>query len=465
MKLYPAFLVILLAVPSAARGAVPPSSVLSPDKAAAETTLFLSDLVKIDTQDPPGNESKVAAYLAAVFAREKIPYEILEPVPGRASIVARLKGTGTNRPVLMLAHEDVVPVDRSRWSVDPFAAEVRDGVLNGRGASDDKSPLAAHLETMLQLHRSGQQLSRDIIFLAEASEETSSSAGMHTLVERYWDKIACEFAINEGGAAEVRNGEIPYFGIATGEKLPRGVRLVARGQSGHASVPVLDNPITHLAQAVARLGTWDTPMRLNDTTREFFSRLATISPPDQAYLFRNLSDPETQQTLHKNLPQFYSMLHTSVVPTVLKGGFKSNVIPSEAEAEIDIRALPDENMSDFMIQMNRIVNDPSVTILPPDTTDSMPAAPASSLHTPMFVALEEAQKKLLPRTITVPVMSTGATDSAFLRAKGVDAYGIRVPRTFEENTGVHGNDERIELKYVTLYQQLVQEAIEMISRK
>jgi acetylornithine deacetylase/succinyl-diaminopimelate desuccinylase-like protein len=150
---------------------------------------------------------------------------------------------------------------------------------------------------------------------------------------------------------------------------------------------------------------------------------------------------------------------------VLKGGFKSNVIPSEAEAEIDIRALPDENMSDFMIQMNRIVNDPSVTILPPDTTDSMPAAPASSLHTPMFVALEEAQKKLLPRTITVPVMSTGATDSAFLRAKGVDAYGIRVPRTFEENTGVHGNDERIELKYVTLYQQLVQEAIEMISRK
>jgi acetylornithine deacetylase/succinyl-diaminopimelate desuccinylase-like protein len=159
------------------------------------------------------------------------------------------------------------------------------------------------------------------------------------------------------------------------------------------------------------------------------------------------------------------MLHTTVVPTVLKGGFKSNVIPSEAEAEIDIRALPDENMSDFMNQMNRIVNDPSVSILPPDLTDSMPAAPASSLHTAMFAALEAAQKKLLPRAITVPVMSTGATDSAFLRAKGVDAYGIRVPRTFEENTGVHGNDERIELKYVALYQQLVQEAIEEVSRK
>jgi acetylornithine deacetylase/succinyl-diaminopimelate desuccinylase-like protein len=347
--------------------------------------------------------------------------------------------------------------------LDPFAAEVRDGTLYGRGASDDKSPLAAHIETMLQLRRSGQKFSRDILFLAEASEETSSAAGMHTIVDRYWDRIACEFAINEGGAAEVRNGRIPYFGIATGEKLPRGVRLIARGQSGHASVPVLDNPITHLAQAVARLGTWETPMRLNDTTRAFFSGLATISPPDQAYVFTHLEEPASQIYLHQKLPQFYSMLHTTVVPTVLKGGFKSNVIPPEAEAEIDIRALPDENMAAFMNRMNEIVNDPSVTILPPDLTDSMPEAPASSLHTAMFAALETAQKKLIPQAITVPVMSTGATDSAFLRAKGVDAYGIRVPRTFEENTGVHGNDERIELKYVALYQQLVQAAIEEVA--
>jgi acetylornithine deacetylase/succinyl-diaminopimelate desuccinylase-like protein len=158
------------------------------------------------------------------------------------------------------------------------------------------------------------------------------------------------------------------------------------------------------------------------------------------------------------------MLHTSVVPTVLIGGFKSNVIPPEAEAEIDIRALPDENMTEFLRQMSSLVNDPSVTILPPDTTDSMPAAPSSSLHTALFAALEAAQKKLAPNAVTVPVMSTGATDSAFLRAKGVDAYGIRVPRTFEENKGVHGNDERIELKYVALYQQFVQEAISDVSK-
>ena len=440
------------------------ASVLTADQAAQETAGFLRDLVRIDTQDPPGNESKVANYIGAIFKREGIAYEILEPVPGRASIVARIKGNGSKRPVLIVAHEDVVPVDRSHWSFDPFTAEVKDGVLYGRGASDDKGHLAAHIETMLQLHRGARPLSRDIIFLSEASEEANSSAGMHTIVSRYWDKIACEFALNEGGAAEVKDGKIAYFGIATGEKLPRGVQLIAKGKSGHASVPVLDNPITHLAQAVARLGTWETPTRLNDTTREFFAKLANLSPPDQAALFRNLNDPATQRALHEKMPQFYSMMHTTVVPTVLKGGFKLNVIPPDATAEIDVRALPDEDMQAFYAEMTKIINDPSVTLIPPDLTNSMPAAPSSSLHTALFAALASAQAKLIPGAITVPVMTTGATDSAFLRAKGVDAYGLRIPRTFEENEGVHGNDERIELKYVALYQRLVQQALEQVSQ-
>jgi acetylornithine deacetylase/succinyl-diaminopimelate desuccinylase-like protein len=440
------------------------AAVLTADQAAQETAGFLRDLVRIDTQDPPGNESKVAIYIGSIFKREGIAYEILEPVPGRASIVARLKGNGSKRPVLILAHEDVVPVDRTHWSFDPFSAEVNDGVLYGRGASDDKGPLAAHIETMLQLRRAARTLSRDVIFLAEASEENDSDAGMHAIVSRYWEKIACEFALNEGGAAEVKDGKIAYFGIATGEKLPRGVRLIAKGKSGHASVPVLDNPITHLAQAVARIGAWETPTRLNDTTREFFAKLATLSPPDQTALFRNLNDPATQRALHEKLPQLYSMLHTTVVPTVLKGGFKLNVIPPEATAEVDIRALPDEDMQAFYAEMTRIINDPSVTLIPPDLTNSMPAAPPSSLHTALFAALASAQAKLIPGAITVPVMTTGATDSAFLRAKGVDAYGLRIPRTFEENEGVHGNDERIELRYLALYQRLVQEALEQVSQ-
>ncbi len=463
MNLRPVVMMVCLVASGVSCGAQQ-SAVLPPAKAAAETDGFLRDLIRIDTQDPPGNESKVASFIAGIFKRAGIPYEILEPVPGRASIVARLKGDGAQRPVLMLAHEDVVSVDRAHWTVDPFAAEVRDGTLYGRGASDDKGPLAAHIETMLQLHRSGQTFSRDIIFLAEASEETSSAAGMQTIVNRYWNKIACEFAVNEGGAAEVTNGKVLYFGVATGEKLPRGVRLVATGQSGHASVPVLNNAVTHLAQAVARLGSWETPMRTNETTREFFSRLATIAPPDQAALFRNLDDPAAQRTLHARMPELYSMLHTTVVPTILEGGFTSNVIPSDAEAVIDIRALPDENMAAFYSRMKQVIDDPSVRIVPEDLTDNMPAAPSSSLHTGMFAALEAAQKKLLPGAITIPMMTTGATDSAFLRAKGVNAYGIRIPRTFAENEGVHGNDERIELRYLALYQQLVQAAVEQVSR-
>jgi acetylornithine deacetylase/succinyl-diaminopimelate desuccinylase-like protein len=442
-----------------------PAQQLPAERAAAETNTFLTDLVRIDTQDPPGNESKVALYIAGILQREGIAYELLEPVPGRASIVARLKGTGARQPILLLAHEDVVPVDRAHWTFDPFAAEVKNGVLYGRGASDDKSPLAAHLETILQLHRAHRPLTRDIIFLAEASEETSSPAGMATIVRDYWPKIACEFAINEGGAAEVAaDGKIAYFGIATGEKLPRGVTLTATGHSGHASVPVLDNPVTHLAQAVARLGTWETPTRLNDTTREFFSRLATIFPPAQAALFRSLDSPETQRTLHAQMPAFYSMLHTTVVPTIFKAGFKSNVIPPDATAALDIRALPDEDMPAFYAEMTRLIDDPSITLNPPDLTNSMPAAPTSSIHTQLYGALEAAQRAFIPEAITVPVMSTGATDSSFLRAKGVNAYGLRIPRTFAMNEGVHGNDEQIDLKYVALYQQLVQRAIEEVSK-
>jgi acetylornithine deacetylase/succinyl-diaminopimelate desuccinylase-like protein len=439
------------------------AQVLSPRQAADETAKFLTDLIRLDTSDPPGNEGRVANYIAGVFQREGIPYELLEIKPGRASVVARIKGNGSKQPVMLMAHEDVVPVDRAHWTVDPFAAEIKGDVLYGRGASDDKSPLAAHIEVMLQIHRSHQTLSRDVIFLAEAGEEGDSEAGMHAIVDRYWDKIACEFAINEGGAAEVLNGKVAYFGVATGEKVPRGVRLLAKGSSGHGSVPVLDNPVTHLAQAVARLGTWETPMHLNDTTREFFSKLATISPPGQAALFRSLEDPRTQLALHAKMPQFYSMLHTSVVPTVIKAGFKVNVIPPDAEAELDIRALPGEDMTAFYAQMNKIVDDPSVTIIPANFA-GMPPSPASSIHTPMVDALAAAQKKFLPGAITIPVMTTGATDSSYLRVKGVNAYGVRVPRTFEENEGVHGNDERIELHYVAIYQQIVQDAVEQVSR-
>src|SRR3954469_25042294 len=191
-----AFILLLTAAASAQSSS---SKALNAEAAQAEAANFLKDLIRIDTTDPPGNESKVAAYIQGVLKREGIDSERLETDPGRASIVARLKGDGSKRPLLIMGHEDVVPVDRSHWTVEPFAAIEKDGYIYGRGSKDDKAMDAANLEVFLQLKRMNIPLKRDVILLAEASEEMSSTAGMNTLVAKYWDKLDCEFALNEGG--------------------------------------------------------------------------------------------------------------------------------------------------------------------------------------------------------------------------------------------------------------------------
>lgn len=438
---------------------------LNPDQAQAEAARFLQDLVRIDTQDPPGNESKVAEYYQSVFQREGIPSEILETVPGRASIVARLKGDGSKKPLLLMGHEDVVPVDRSHWTVDPFAATEKDGVIWGRGALDDKAMDAANLEVFLQLKRMKIPLTRDVIFLSEASEEASSAAGMDTIVKKYWDKIACEFALNEGGGSLIEDGKIKYIGVSTAEKLPRGVMLEATGSSGHGSIPRVDNAVTHLAAAVAKAGTWETPSRLNETTAEFFKRLATIAPPDEAAWYRDPLSPASQAAMRVKKPQYYSMLRTSVVPTMLKAGIKSNVIPPTAEATLDVRALPDEDLVKFRDLLAQVINDPQVKVVAEDVTYSMPAAPVTSLNTEMFRALEHAQKEVAPEAITLPVMTTGATDSSFLRVKGVQAYGISVPHTDEEARTVHGNDEHVEVKQLGVFVRYLFAAVTQVASK
>jgi acetylornithine deacetylase/succinyl-diaminopimelate desuccinylase-like protein len=462
IPVFPAILVGFLAVTAAAQTK---NLAPDPDKAQAEAAHFLADLVRIDTQDPPGNESRVAEYLQKTLQAEGIDSEMLETVPGRNSLVARLKGDGTKRPLLIMAHEDVVPVDRARWTVDPFAAIEKDGVLYGRGVSDDKAMLAANLETFLELKRLNVPLARDVIFLAEASEEMSSPAGMSALVERYWDKINCEFSLNEGGGALVENGKIKYIGVGTAEKLPRGVTLQASGSSGHGSVPRVDNAVTHLAAAVAKAGIWETPSRLNETTREFFQRLAKISPPQEAAWYRNVLDPKVQAELRVKKPQYYSMLRTSVVPTMLKAGIKENVIPPTAEGTLDIRALPDENLDKFREMLSEVINDPQVKVVAGDATYSMPPSSPSQLHTEMFVALEHAQKLIVPDAVTLPTMGTGATDSSFLRTRGVQAYGIGVPKTEEESRTVHGNDERIEIKQLGTFLRFEWAAVTEVAGK
>jgi acetylornithine deacetylase/succinyl-diaminopimelate desuccinylase-like protein len=444
-------LVPLLALLASRVLAWPSDKPAVPDFAAArdEVTRILAGFVQIDTSNPPGNETRGAQYLKAILDREGIASEIFEMQPGRGNIVARLKGNGKKKPLLLMGHIDVVGVEREKWTVEPFGGVVKDGYLYGRGSSDDKGMASACLEVFLLLHRLKVPLDRDVIFLAEAGEEGTSTVGIDYMVEQHWDKIECEYALNEGGMIYSANGKVKYVGVATTEKVPRGFRLVARGTSGHGSIPRPDNAITHLAAAVAKVGNWQSPMRLSETTRAFFSRLAKISPADEAFLYTHLEDPANSETVQEKIRatngSYNSMLRTSIVPTIIKGGFRSNVIPGDAEATLDVRALPDEDIDALAAALRKLINDPAVEVIPPPAR-GRPATPPSKLETDMFRALEGAQAKLFPGTVTLPLMLTGATDSAQLRAKGVQAYGLGTVAGDRERASIHGNDERISVE-------------------
>jgi acetylornithine deacetylase/succinyl-diaminopimelate desuccinylase-like protein len=420
-------------------------STFNSQKAQDEAVKFLSELVKIDTSNPPGNETRAGEYIKGVLAAEGIHAEIFESARGRGNLVARLKGNGKKRPLLLMGHLDVVGVERDKWTVDPFGAAIKGGYLYGRGSIDDKSMDAANLEVFLLLHRLKVPLDRDVILLAEAGEEGTTQFGIDYMIAHHWDEIACEYALNEGGEIAEENNKAQYVAISTTQKVPRGFSLVARGTSGHGSVPRTDNAIAHLAAAVDKVARWTPPVRLNETTRRFFAMIATISPPQQAALYSHVEDPAVQEKIRAVNPGYYSMLRTSIVPTIIKGGFRSNVIPAQAEARFDVRAVPDEDMPALKAELARIIDDPSVTIVDAENSNPRPATPPSGLNTDAFHALEHAAAKIFPGAPAIPIMQVGATDSAQLRAKGVQAYDIGTVVNAEDLKHIHGNDERLNI--------------------
>jgi len=418
-------------------------------KQKAEILQQYRSLIQIDTSNPPGNETKAVEYLKKMLEAEGIPTKTFALDPQRANLVARLKGNGTKRPILLMAHTDVVGVQREKWPVDPFAAVLKDGYVWGRGSRDDKPILTANLMTMLLLKRSGAKLDRDVIFLAESGEEADPiGVGISFMVDKHLDEIAAEYALTEGGGMSLDNGQVTVINIEPTEKVPRRARLVANGTSGHGSIPRVDNALVHLSAAVSKVGTWETPMRLNDTTRTYFEKLATISMPEKAARYNALLNPQRAESVQRyfaeNEPQRYSMLRTSVVPTMLKAGVGMNVIPSEAEATLDIRALPDEDITKIFQEMQRVIGDPAVKIVP-ITGNLRPVAPPSRLDTEMYRTLEQVSRRMFPKAIVLPTMSTGATDMAQLRAKGIQSYGIGPAATETDtiNFGGHSDVERM----------------------
>jgi acetylornithine deacetylase/succinyl-diaminopimelate desuccinylase-like protein len=415
----------------------------------AEILRHYRALVQLDTSSPPGNETRAADYLKAVFEKEGIPVRTFAQDPQRANLVARIKGNGAKRPILLMSHTDVVGVQREKWPVDPFGAVLSDGYVWGRGTRDDKDNLTANLITMLLIKRSGLALDRDIIFLAESGEEADpAGVGIPFMVNQHFDEIDAEYALAEGGAGVVQGDRVTQISIQTSEKVPRRFRLVATGTSGHGSVPRLDNPLTHLSAAIAKVGAWETPMRLNETTRAYFGKLAEISAPEAAQRYRQLLSGEPPASIQRYFaerePQHYSMLRTSIVPTILKAGVGPNVIPSVAEATFDVRALPDEDIPRLFAEVTRVVGDEAVKV-EPITTNLRPVSPPSSLDSDLYRALVAVSTEMYPGTAVLPTMMTGATDMAQLRAKGVRAYGIGPASTDSDtiNYGAHSDVERL----------------------
>jgi acetylornithine deacetylase/succinyl-diaminopimelate desuccinylase-like protein len=410
-------------------------------------------LIQIDTR--AGKETKAVEYLRRVLEAEGIPTKTFALDPARANLVARLKGNGSKRPLLILAHTDVVGVQLEKWPVDPFSAALKDGYVWGRGSVDDKCVLAANLMVMLLLKRNTVALDRDVIFLAESGEEADTAGvGINFMVEKHYDEIDAEFSLTEFGGGTIEAGKVVTMDIGTAEKVPARVRLVATGTSGHGSAPRADNALIHLGAAVEKVGRWQTPMLLNDTTRTYFEKLATISPPEVAAhykgLFRAESAEASQRYLLDTDPRAYSMLRTSVVPTMLKAGVGVNVIPSEAEATLDIRALPDEEISKFYAEMARVINDSAIKIVP--LPAMRPPSPPSRLDTEMYRVLERVSKEMYPGVTVVPQMSAGASDKAQLRAKGQQSYGIGPLGTIEDRTNYSAHSDVERLAEASIYQ-------------
>ena len=419
-------------------------------KTDKETFDYFTSLIKIDSSNPPGNETQVAKYLKGILEKEGIPTILAGAEPNRLSLISRIKGNGTKKPILIMGHTDVVGVQRDRWSEDPFGARLVDGYIWGRGTVDDKDVVVGGLMTMLLLKRSGVQLDRDVIFVAESGEEGGSpnhTFGISYLIDHNYPDIDAEYCMTEGGAFSSTAGKLSYQLVQLSEKEGRGMKLTAHGISGHGSMPREDNAIVHLATAVSKIGAWQPPMELTDITRLYVEGLEKVSPPEESARLKDLFDPArtdaAQAYFRKDNIRMNSTLRTSISPNIIQGGFRANVIPSEATATLDIRAVPGEDIDKFKAMMKEIINDPAVDIVTPASYPK--ETPSSSMNTELYRDLAAVQKSMFPGTLTIPGMSTGGTDMKGLRAHGQQCYGIGAELPTEDliTHAMHSDNERI----------------------
>lgn len=416
-----------------------------------EAVSWLENLIRINTTNPPGNELAAAKYLASVLTQDGIPSETFPTAPGRGFLVARLQASALpdpSRALLLMGHLDVVGVDRSKWTVDPFRGIIQDNYIYGRGAIDDKGMVVADMTVLIALKRAGARLDRDVIFLAEDDEEAGGDQGMKIVVDKYWDKIAAGYAINEGGRVVVKDGKVQYVGVQVSEKVSANIDVIATGTSGHASMPRKDNPVVHLADAISKIGAYESPVDFNSVTRAYFEGLAPLEDEETRKWMSSLDSSEraahAAHWISEANPSWNAMLRDTVTPTILQAGVRQNVIPAEARAVLNVRMLPGNVPEAMVIKLQQLVNDPEIhfTVEPGEGVST----PSSSTSSDLYNAIGKVAKQEFSGAAVLPYMSTGATDSDQLRLRSVQAYGLLpFPLTEDDLLRMHGNDERVPL--------------------
>lgn len=405
---------------------------------------LLSDYIRVDTVNPPGNETRACDWIGAILDQEGIPYQLYDPGENRATLVARLDGDGSRgKALLLLNHTDVVPFEREHWTEDPLGGAIKDGYIWGRGTADMKGMGIMELICFVLHHRHQLPLKRDLVFVAVADEEAGSAYGVEYLDREHPELFDVEYVINEGGSGstEVMGIERNVMNIGVSEKGPLWLRLYTKGRPGHGSVPHDDNAADRLVAALQRVLDWERPLIPAPEVREYFQQLH-----DAGVLEREPSDDVLAELAEEN-PRIKSVQMNSISLTSLNAGVKHNVIPAEASATLDVRLVPGYDPDRFVDEIREVIDDERIEI--ERVFES--STPPSRLDTELYRVMTEVSKEAIEDLVVVPGVSTGFTDSRVFRRNGVAAYGFTPVLMGPDEVGrAHGNDEKISIENLHL---------------
>jgi len=420
---------------------------------AIEAQGILADYLRINTTNPPGNEMKGALFLKNILEKEGFQVQLMDSTElgaGRVNLYTRLKGNGSKKAIALVHHIDVVPATPSYWEVDPFSGAVKDGYIWGRGALDMKGEGIAHLMAMIALKRAGVPLNRDIVFIANSDEELGST-GAIVFVKNHPDLLNdVEFLVTEGGDNLVTDGKLHYFGVGVAEKRTFWQRLTVKGVPSHGSRPTKLNPVPKLVAALNRIANYETPLHVTPGVAKFFKDISVMYPEPRKTWLSNVSaalkNPAAREWILSDV-YWNATLRNTISLTALTGSNKTNVIPPEATAELDVRLLPDQNPDEMLATLKKVAADTSVHF----QTLLQPKAPLESPTNSDFVrAVERAAHDRDPSVFVTTPMLTGATDRPSYQKVGIKTYGLdpfKVEKS-DAQRGVHGNNERLSLENV-----------------